>query len=182
MREIVSDRTEVEYLDGRPYPKVSPKWSHGAAQMAIAMALARCGETRGHVVTEVRFKLEPGTEFVPDVAFVSFDRLRELGDRDAEEPPFAPDIAVEVRSPSARGTYEARKVRAYLAHGAVLVLDVDPQKRQVVAYARDGGARTYCEGESFEHEIVPWLRFEVGEVFANVRRPSTGSRPSTSSG
>jgi hypothetical protein len=36
MATTMRDRPEIEYLDGRAYPKVSPKLSHGLVQIALA--------------------------------------------------------------------------------------------------------------------------------------------------
>jgi Uma2 family endonuclease len=169
--ETLIDLPEIEYLDGQPYPKVSPKLSHSLVQGALIRILYRCAGKRGRVGPEldvypprVDAKL---TKFVPDVAYVSIERLRALSPTDREEPPFSPDIAVEVWSPTNDRRYLELKIARYLATGAVLVLDVDPHARTIVAH--DGGAlRTYKTGESFEHPAMPWLRFDVAEAFADL--------------
>ncbi|HUZ48367.1 MAG TPA: Uma2 family endonuclease [Candidatus Dormibacteraeota bacterium] len=163
------DRPEVELLDGRKYPKVSPKRTHGMVQLAMAMILVRCVGDRGDTATEWRCRLEPQIEFVPDVAFVSFERLRPLSEAEREEPPFAPDVAVEIRSPSYRAEYGAQKTAAYLAHGSLLVLDIDPETRIVYAHARGGAPRVFHEKQTFAHENMPSLHFEVAELFARIR-------------
>ena len=109
---------------------------------------------------------------MPDVAYVSYDRLRPLTDEQAEEPPFAPDVAAEVRSPSHRRGLAAKKVRQYLAHGGVLVLDVDPYARAIRAHARDAaGPASYRLGERFNSESLPWLQSDVDELFVNIDIP-----------
>jgi Uma2 family endonuclease len=93
--------------------------------------------------------------------------LRALSAVDREEPPFSPDIAVEIWSPTNDRRYLDMKIARYLATGALLVLDVDPYARTIVAH--DGsGIRTYKTGELFEHSALPWLRFEVAEAFADL--------------
>lgn len=54
---------------------------------------------------------------LPDVAFVTADRLAALSARDQQRPPFAPDVAIEIRSPSDRERNIARKIELYLARG-----------------------------------------------------------------
>ncbi len=171
MQETFSDLPEIEYLGGRPFPKVSPKRVHGLVQFAIARILRECGADRGQTVPEWRVRLSRGTELVPDVAFVSYGRLRALTDEAAEEPPFAPDIAVEVRSTSHRAGYAHDKIIAYLKYGGVLVLDIDPKKRKVHAHCADGSVRTYGPGESFTHDAVLWLRFNVDSLFEDIVIP-----------
>jgi Uma2 family endonuclease len=169
--ETLIDRSEIEYLDGQPYPKVSPKLSHSLVQGALVRILHRCAGKRGRTGPELDvYPGRPGaalTKFVPDVAYVSMERLRALSAGDREEPPFSPDIAVEVWSPTNDRHYLDLKIARYLATGAVLVLDVDPYARTIVAH--DGSAiRTYEAGERFEHPAMPWLRFDVVEAFADL--------------
>jgi Uma2 family endonuclease len=105
--------------------------------------------------------------FVPDVAFVSRERLKTLRGVDLEEPPFSPDIAVEVRSPDDNLSYLADKIARYLATGSILVLDVDPKTRTIHAHA-SSGIRTFSAEDRFAHDAVHWLQFDVSEIFAEL--------------
>ena len=172
MATILRDRPEIEYLNGRAYPKVSPKISHGLVQGALVAVIRACAGDRGFVVPEVRF--DPGavtgtkkTEFVPDVAYLSRERRQGLSGKGREKPPLSPELAVEVRSPSDDLRYLAKKITLYLATGSVLVLDVDPKTRRIVAHAADG-VREYTRGDSFEHPALPWLQFDVDAIFADL--------------
>lgn len=171
MRTILYDPPEIEYLDGHPHPKVSPKTAHSFVQGALIRILHDCGKGRGFAGPEWRF--EPGqidrtpTELVPDVAFVSKERLFEVPEERLQKPPFSPDIAVEVRSPKDDLPYLQEKIERYLNTGSVLVLDVNPETRTIVAHASDG-VREYACGQHFSHDAAPWLTFEVDEVFADL--------------
>lgn len=171
MRTILYDPPEIEYLDGHPHPKVSPKTSHTFVQSAFVGLFRTLGKGRGFSGPEWRF--DPGqidrtpTEFVPDVSFVSKERIHDIPEDRTEKLPFSPDIAVEVRSPKDDLKYLREKIERYLATGAVLVLDVDPKKETIEAHAHDG-ARTFRRGEHFVHPAVPWLEFDVDEVFAEL--------------
>ena len=171
MQHTLKDLPEIEYLSGQPYPKVSPKRTHAIVQTAAVTILRRCAIGRGNAGTEWRFKLAGDTQFVPDVAFVSFERLRPLTGELLEEPPFAPDIAIEVRSPSRRPSYERSKIQQYLEHGARLVLDVDPRERAVYAHGIDGSQAVYRARERFSHPAAPWLTFDIDELFADLEIP-----------
>ena len=171
MRTILRDKPEIELLDGRRYPKVSPKRTHSLVQGNVLLMLMRCAANRGEAGPEWRCHVDAGTELVPDVSYYSYERLHSLSADKREEPPFAPDIAVEVRSPSNRKLYDAQKFAAYLDHGAMLVLDIDPASRTVYAHARGAGVRTFLETQTFAHESIPWLRFEVAELFARLNPP-----------
>lgn len=171
MPQSLYDKPEIEYLDGRAYPKVSPKFNHSLAQGALIAILQRCGKDRGFTGPELR--LDPGridrtkTEFVPDVSFVSFERLKGLDAEDKQKPPFSPDIAVEVRSPSDDLHFLAAKIQRYLRTGSILVLDVDTERRAIRAHAA-AGVREFAQNEPFECSEVPWLRFDVYEVFEKI--------------
>lgn len=171
MPTTLYDLPEIEYLDGRAHQKVSPRSPHSIVQLALGALIRDSARGRGIVGTELRHR--PGvvdgtiTEFVPDIAFVSNERLRGLQGRDRDEPPFSPDIAVEIRSPGDNLRYLREKIQRYLATGSTLVLDVDPKTRRILAYSADG-VREYARDATFEHVAVPWLRFEVRDAFADL--------------
>ena len=172
MRTMLRDKPEIELLDGQRYPKVSPKRTHSLVQGNVLVTLMRCAANRGEAGPEWRCHPGAGSEFVPDVSYYSYERLHSLSADQREEPPFAPDIAVEVRSPSHRKAYDAQKFAAYLDHGTTLVLEIDPASRTVYAHARGADVRPFVEPQTFEHENVPWLRFEVAELFARLNPPA----------
>ena len=126
MEEVLLDKPYIEYLDGKAYPKaMSPKARHSIVQGAALTILRRCSAGIGIAGTEWDFQLgvADGTQtlFVPDVAVLMLERLRSLPESEREQPPFAPDVAVEVRSPSYRPAFAAEKIVRYLRTGAVLV-------------------------------------------------------------
>ncbi|HUY11683.1 MAG TPA: Uma2 family endonuclease [Candidatus Dormibacteraeota bacterium] len=163
---------EIEYLAGREVPKVSPRRAHGVVQANVVQIVQRCArELGGTVATEWRFAInadgDPRTSLVPDVAFLSNERLAALDEEAREEPPFAPDVAIEVRSPSDRIADVEWKMAAYLAHGALLALDVIPADRVVRAFTREG-MRVFSEGERFASDAAPWLQFNARDAFCNI--------------
>jgi Uma2 family endonuclease len=168
---IQSDKPEIELLDGRAYPKVSPKARHASVQGRLITIIEELASDRGFSGTEWRFKIgradDTNTTFVPDVAYVSFERLRAIPEKQRDEPPFAPDIAVEVRSPSDNLAFLRRKIERYLQTGSVLVLVADPDTRTIVAHDAHG-VRNYATGDTFEHSAVPWLAFDVAIIFAKL--------------
>src|SRR6267154_2317163 len=105
MEEMLLEKPYVEYLDGKAYPKaVSPKAKHSIVQGAAFAILRRCSAGLGLTGTEWDFRVGvvDGTQtiLVPDVAFVTLSRLQALPEAERDQPPFAPDVAVEVQSPS----------------------------------------------------------------------------------
>lgn len=174
--EIVLPYTEpeTEWVRGRALQKVSPKRTHSFLQGALTIELTRWAAGRGGVGLEWRFRVAPPGELrrplVPDVAYVSNDRLRMLSDEDLEVPPFAPDVAVEILSPDDIRVDVDDKVNTFLRAGSSLVIVVDPQKRVVELHDPLGIARL-DEGAMIEHAVVPGFSYGVRELFAVLRRP-----------
>jgi Uma2 family endonuclease len=110
------DKPESEFLAGREVPKVSPRRSHGVVQFAFARILYSLGHAYGTTATEWRFPImeSPHTSLMPDVAFVARERLTALSSEEREAPAFAPDVAVEIRSPSDRVADVEWKMDAYV--------------------------------------------------------------------
>lgn len=162
------DLPEIEYLDGFAHRKMSQKTRHAAAQSALAHIIQRCAGERGLAGTEWRFRFGPSgekhTSLVPDVAFVSAERLRGIPPAERDEPTIAPEIAVEVRSPSDDLPFLRSKIARYLELGTLLVLDVQPAARRITAHAT-GATRTFTSSDRFENAAVPWLTFDVAEAF-----------------
>lgn len=82
-------------------------------------------------------------------------------------PNFAPDVAVEVRSPSDRPDEREWKIGRYLKAGSDLVLDVDPDRRTIEAVF-PGGALHFEPGQTLAQPAVRWLTFPVDEAFADL--------------
>jgi Uma2 family endonuclease len=173
MQITLSDEPEIEYLDGVAHSKMSPKRRHGRLQLYISRLLEDQGGAFGETVPGWRCNIgaADGTEtrFVRDVAWSSDERLAALSDEEVEEPPFAPDIVVEIRSPGDGATFLRRKIARYLSTGARLVLDVDPTPKTIAAH-NAAGVQILHEGERFASETFTWLSIDVTLLFSAARR------------
>jgi Uma2 family endonuclease len=102
----------------------------------------------------------------PDVAFVRADRLpaEEEADRFAR---LAPDLAVEIISPSDTGPEVDEKVGLYLGAGVPLVWVVDPRRKTVRVWKGDGTDRLLSEDDELDGgEVLPGFRILVSRLFA----------------
>jgi Uma2 family endonuclease len=79
-------------------------------------------------------RLAPGLVRLPDVSFVSWDHFPNRLLPAEQVPDLAPDLAVEILSPSNTAAEMARKRREYFAAGTRLVWEVDPDARTVTVY------------------------------------------------
>jgi Uma2 family endonuclease len=173
--EIVLPETkpETEWVRGRPLQKVSPKRTHSRLQGALTVRLDQWAAGRGEVGPEWRFRVAPPGDvrrpLVPDVAYVSNERLRPLSDKELETPPLAPDVAVEILSPDDRRADIDDKVAVYLRAGSSLVIVVDPQRR-IVELHDHAGTTQLGEADAIEHAALPGFTYPARELFAVLRR------------
>ena len=116
---------------------------------------------------ETGFLLETDPDLVlaPDVAFIRRER-QHLGDT-ARYIPVAPDLAVEVISPSDRLTQVHEKALEWLAHGVRMVIVVNPRNRTVQVYRSPTDIATLTEADTLDGgDVVPGWRMAVADIFA----------------
>jgi Uma2 family endonuclease len=78
----------------------------------------------------------------------------------------APDLVVEVASPSDRWTEIKDKVMEYLRHGVALVWIADPRLQQVTVYTSDRGPRVFTIEDQLDGgSVLPEFRMAVAEIF-----------------
>ncbi len=172
MLTSIDEKPYTEILDGEAVQKVSPKRKHSLLQWRIAALLQQLAGDRGDVGTEWRFYMDPPgglqTSLVPDVAFVSRERLDPLSPEQREMPPLSPDVAFEIRSPGDRLKHVSWKMSAYLRMGGTIAFDVLLDTFEVRAFTLDT-VQTYRLGDRVACEELPWLTFTVDELFAGIR-------------
>lgn len=120
----------------------------------------------GEVFGETGFVLarKPDTVRGPDVSFVSRERLTNLDD--ARFFSGAPDLAVEILSPSSRCGAMHAKVADYLAAGARMVWVVDPKRKSVTTYRTLLAPQRLESGESLDGEdVLPGLTIPLEAIF-----------------
>lgn len=104
---------------------------------------------------------------IPDVAFIAWDRFpgRRLSSEAA--PLIAPNLAIEILSPSNTKREMARKLREYFEAGAQLVWYVDPDPRSVAVYTSPENPVMLTEDEVLGGGVVlPGFTLPLRELFA----------------
>lgn len=112
------------------------------------------------------YELSPGNVLIPDVGFISFDKVPTLPDKFT----LAPDIAVEVVSPSNRPREILDKVELYLRYGTRFVWVVYPKERVVDVYRtdEDGGLhiQKFTEADTLDGgDVLPGFTLAVRDIF-----------------
>ncbi|MCC6612079.1 MAG: Uma2 family endonuclease [Anaerolineae bacterium] len=99
----------------------------------------------------------------PDLAFVSRGRVKPTKGYIYA----APDIAVEIISPTERPTDIRQKLREYLDYGVQQVWQVFPESQEIQIHLPDGTARTYRAGEVIDGgDLLLGFQLDVATVFA----------------
>ena len=114
-----------------------------------------------------RFKLASDPDIVraPDVAFVRADGIPTTGVPPGFWPG-APDLAIEVVSPSDRIADVVEKVQEYLAFGARLVWVVDPEARKAIIFRRDAPPEVVGpDGELHGEDVVPGFVLRLADIW-----------------
>lgn len=167
--------TRFELVAGVVQPMTPAGGPHGVINVNLLCVLG--GHVRAHRLgalfsPDTGFVLRRGPDTVrcPDVAFVAAERLPPGGVRRGF-PELAPDLAVEVRSPTDRTRASRAKIAEYLDVGVRLVWAIDPAARTVTVHTPDGAARRLGEGDTLDGgDVVPGFRCAVAELFEGVAR------------
>src|SRR5207253_7566154 len=130
----------AELVRGVLVVREPPGLRHGRIALELGRRLADhvAAGRLGRVYVESGFKLtsNPDTVRGPDVAFIRQTRLPEP--EPVGYPALAPDLVVEILSPSDRPGDVLGKVADWLSAGTRLVWVVDPERRLVRIYRADG--------------------------------------------
>jgi Uma2 family endonuclease len=108
----------------------------------------------------------PDTVRAPDVAFIASDRIPPAGTPESYWP-FAPDLAIEVVSPTDRWTDVEEKACGWLRAGTRLTWIVDPLSLCVHVRRSSGSVLHLCEDDVLDGEdVVPGFSVRIGDLFA----------------
>ncbi len=165
------DGNRHEVIGGEWFMTPPPPTDHQLVVNQIAFTITTHSRARrlGLVLTSpVGVMLSPHDVVQPDVLFIA-SRRASIRKKDCVRG--APDLVVEVASPSTAGADRGRKSDLYKLSGVREYWIVDPFARTVEV--RDfGRVRRTCvfqEGQSFSSALLPGLVLEVSEIFSPLR-------------
>ena len=146
---------------------------HGiiAGRIAIILGMFVMQSKLGEVLTaETGFRLfiNEKTVRVPDVAFLSNEKLAEVEDF-SKFYNGTPDLAVEVISPSETYDEVQGKLEDYLAAGVKMVWIVRPKQKSVTVYTSLFDFKTFQEDEEIGGgDVLPDFRCKLQNIFGNL--------------
>jgi Uma2 family endonuclease len=118
----------------------------------------------GLIAWETDFRLSETTVRIPDISFMRAERLSGLDPR--KRPEGAPDLAIEIASPSDRPDDLARKAHQYLATGARAVWILYPEARLAYLDRPGGHIEVRADAHSLDDpELLPGLTAPLSAMF-----------------
>ncbi len=150
-----------------PRPRYEP---HNRIVMAITRALLEylarnpIGEVLG---SDNLFVLGDNIKRAPDLSFISHERLQRIEPgRDIEG---APELAIEVLSPSDTATAMRRKMKQYFSAGARIVWLVHPESREIEVWRSAAGpALVLSENDTLDApDLLPGFSIRAGAILVS---------------
>lgn len=167
MHPDIPERAEL--VRGVLVVREPPGFNHGAIVARLTLVLAdyvRSHELGLVVAGDAGFHLasDPDTVRGADVAFVRRERLPDP--LPVAFAAFAPDLAVEVLSPSDRPGATLGKVGDWLSGGTQLVWVIDPMRRIARIYQEDGTELVIHERDALDGGgVIPGFSCPLATIF-----------------
>ncbi len=117
-----------EYWHGAAVRKPMPTLLHGIVQLIVMMWLEKAG---WNTAPEVRLKVSSDVEPIPDVIAIR-------GKFKGRYPAVAPELCIEILSPTDTLSKALDKARSYIALGTQGVWIIDPEKRTAWTLSSQG--------------------------------------------
>jgi Uma2 family endonuclease len=173
---LPDDLTHYEIIDGEVIPLAGPRLKHQAVsqelfkRLDIFASVKRLGKLF-YAPFDFVIRRAPVRTRQPDLFFLSRERLHDWAH--LQEQPrleFAPDLVIEILSPSDTYTYWSEKLQDYFTLGVPEVWLVDVDKRAIEVQVREaGGYRSlgWFSGEqAVASQVLAGLELKPAEVFA----------------
>jgi Uma2 family endonuclease len=163
---------EYEIIHGSPEEKEMGSARHGGIGARLIARLSWHVEDRnlGGVYGPDTTYLVGGNDRLPDVSFVSASRIPEDGEPEGKWL-VAPDLAVEIISPTDLYEKVVGKVEDYLKAGVKQVWLISPEHRTVTIYSSLTQTVILTDGDDLPGgDVVPDFTCRVAELFRQPAR------------
>jgi Uma2 family endonuclease len=120
-------------------------------------------------------RIAPGLVRIPDLSFITWDRLPGRESPREPIPDLAPDLAVELLSEGNTKPEMARKVGEYFDAGVMLVWLIDPRKRTARVFSAIGKSTVVRADEALDGgSVLPGFVLRLSDLLDKGRRPRKG--------
>ena len=162
-----------ELIEGELVKTMSTGFIYGIIAQRIGRFVGNFADEHnlGEVAAaETGFILGEETYRGADGAFISNENLGKYGYPQGFFPT-APDIAIEVVSPSNTSEEMMQKVNLYLQNGSRIVWIIYPQTKVITVYRQNNVVSLLRETDTLDGEdVLPNFRLPVATLFANLPR------------
>lgn len=167
-RLVEPDDLRYELDEGELIEMTRPRVGHNRVVMKLTRVLLQYLQKNpaGELFSSDNlFVLGPTTKRAPDLSYILAERASKIDP--AKDIQGAPDLAIEVLSPSDKAAAMRRKVKQYFAAGCRLVWLVYPTSREVEVWeSASGPVRVLGETEMLEaHALLPGFSLPVSSLF-----------------
>jgi Uma2 family endonuclease len=163
------DLGPCELVNGRVIPLPPTEPTHGTIEGNIGSELRAWARPMGKGKVSfgdagIYIRRNPDTVRAPDVFFVSSERYALYGGSGYLN--VAPELVVEVLSPSDCWSDVMDKIEDYFSAGINRVWVADPKLRRTSTYRSPTEVQHFHEGETLtDEELLPGFSLDVSEVF-----------------
>lgn len=163
---------KFELWEGKVVAMPPAGLTHGAVIIRLAVAVG--GHVLAHKLGEVfdgqtGFRLNLDNCFEPDISFLSRERLAMMQTDKNKLYHGAPDLAVEVLSPSDSITKIERKLNVCLMHGTHLAWMIDPRRKWVRVYRKLGEFELLTGDRILTgNSVLPGFRLSLHRLFEEL--------------
>ena len=159
-----------ELVNGRIVPLSPTGRAHGRAEARLTTRLSTYVESAhwGEVLTGevgIYIRRDPDTVRAADIALISHERLARCKTEGYLD--VAPEIAVEVLSPTDRKGDLFVEIEDYFAAGVLRVWVLDSRQRRIAVHRSPTDSEQFVSGDALaDEELLPGFRIEVSDLFA----------------
>jgi Uma2 family endonuclease len=162
------NRVKDELVRGEVITTPTSSKCHDVIKNNIGEALTRYLRSNPQLglrsLIEIAWRVSDYDTLVPDVSVLNAEQL---ADEESRILIGAPEIAIEVVSPSDTASYIKNKVGAYLAAGAYRVWVVFPEDRSVIIYTTDYYRELKLD-QHIDDPLLPGFSTSVSSFFEQV--------------
>jgi Uma2 family endonuclease len=162
-----SETEDYELVEGELVPLASGNPMHADIRGVLEQLLRNYFDRSriGRVLAEVDCRINDELVRRPDLSVFLANRLKEI-DRKKTPLPFAPDIAVEVLSPSENAIEVHRKALEYLAGGTLEVWQLDHENGEIFVQTDSGITLLRGATAVLETPLLPGFSASVATLLA----------------
>jgi len=178
---IPDDGLKHELVDGEHVVSAAPRWRHQIIIGEVFVELRSAARALGSgvvVLSPMDVILSKHDVLQPDILYISRERRRIARDPN-DWVRGAPDLCVEVLSPSSRRIDEVRKRQRYELFGVTELWIADPPVDRVRVYRREPGVEGFARpielsaehGDVLTTPLLPAFAMPLTAVFAAPHEP-----------